>query len=505
MSAAQQLYLAHGGKKTANNPVDPYMTLLGYFNSLRELGGTRRLVEDELTSRLSQYGKRRRIGEVNSPFADRSLLTDPMELTSRFSTSQVSEAKDKLSRPFGEKGGVDVALATNMISVGLDIARLGLMAVFAQPKMTSEYIQATSRVGRQTGKPGLIVTIFNINRPRDRSHYERFGFFHDTFYRNVEATSVTPFSPRALDRALFVVAVALARLDFDFMNRNDEAAKILEHGERLNAVARTIAERARTLQVPGSADGPIEQTPIYARVRSLLDEWHTYAADLAADRVPLSYTREKPPQSKTLLREMLDPLLITQTQLRQFKAPRSMRDVEPIVALLPHKFLAPKAPIKVGNEATVASLRQSQLITTYGPGAMIDLPRLAAVVAGLDFWDKPEDNSTRIIEPRLEAKAAQAIGRPNVMLPPLAWPKKPTIRPVAAWWSGNFLGGRSPRKPGVRWNPVGGPIKPGCSSPKANSTTRQASLKATTSTTAANAKNSTLCQSVSFDLAQAAT
>ena len=434
MSAAEKLYEDNGGKRVADNPADPYMTMLGYFNSLRELGGTRRLIEDELTSRLHQYGKRKRLDEVESPFTDRPDLSETLELTSRYSTSKVSEAKDALNRPFREAGSVDIALATNMISVGLDIPRLGLMAVFAQPKMTSEYIQATSRVGRQAAKPGLIVTIFNINRPRDRSHYERFRFFHDTFYRNVEATSVTPFSPRALDRALFAVAVALARLGHDFMIRDGDAGKILQHSQHLDDVARTVAERARVLDVEGSREGPIEQTAVYAKVRSLLDDWFTYAEELHQERVDLNYTADGRPPTRKLLHEMLDPKLVNLSPVRrQFKAPRSMRDVEPTVAILPRRFKAPQVPIKVKNEVTVSALRQSQLVTTYGPGAMIDLPWFAAVVGGLDFWDK----GAKISEPRLEAKAAQALGGVAVDLAaPYVSDKLPdatTTRGVIAW------------------------------------------------------------------------
>jgi len=193
------------------NPADPYMTIVAYFNALRELGSARRIVEDEVRLRASRYGTRQRVGETPARFTDRT-MHDPLELTSRVATAQVAEAKSRLGSTFDKKDAVDVALATNMISVGLDVMRLGLMLVSGQPKTVGEYIQATSRVGRDSRHPGLIIALLNVHKPRDRSHYERFAYWHAGFYRAVEATSVTPFAPRALDRGLAPVVVAMARL-----------------------------------------------------------------------------------------------------------------------------------------------------------------------------------------------------------------------------------------------------------------------------------------------------
>jgi hypothetical protein len=96
-----------------------------------------------------------------------------------------------------------------MLSVGVDIPRLGLMFVNGQPKLMAEYIQATSRVGRRD--PGLVITLYNNNKIRDRAHYETFASWHGALYRSVEPSSVTPFAPRARDKAIHAPLVALVR------------------------------------------------------------------------------------------------------------------------------------------------------------------------------------------------------------------------------------------------------------------------------------------------------
>ena len=116
------------------------------------------------------------------------------------------------------KRPLDVLLATNMVSVGVDVQRLGLMVVAGQPKTTAEYIQATSRVGRKF--PGLVFTVYNWTRPRDLSHYERFEHYHATFYKHVEALSVTPFASGALSRGLTALLVSCVRLQGTEFNAN---------------------------------------------------------------------------------------------------------------------------------------------------------------------------------------------------------------------------------------------------------------------------------------------
>ena len=316
------------------NPADSYMTLLGYFNSLRELGGSRRIVEDEVSTRLTGYAFRKRVGEAEGLFAHRKIDYEVVELTSRVSTDKVAEAKRRLALRFPEKGRIDVALATNMISVGLDITRLGLMVVFGQPKTSAEYIQATSRVGRDPGQgPGLVVTVMNVHRPRDRSHYERFVAYHETFYRSVEATSVTPFSPRALDRGLAGTVVALARLGHAPMTAPRGATRILDQRAELYFVAEVIAGRAAAHAQLSSDEAAALRQKLKTRVEDLLDAWSQLASSYQNQGVEMQYQTETG-AAKRLLYEFLNPELKgVHPKHKLFRANRSMRDVEPSVNL----------------------------------------------------------------------------------------------------------------------------------------------------------------------------
>lgn len=334
LSAAKKAYDEAGGNKTDPNPADPYMTLLGYFNSLRELGGARRLIEDEVRTQLTGRGARKRVGESDGLFKDRTIAYEPVELTSRVTTDKVSEAKRRLEQPFKEKDHVDVAIATNMISVGLDITRLGLMVCFGQPKTSSEYIQATSRVGRDDKRPGLVLTILNIHRPRDRSHYERFAAFHESFYRSVEATSVTPFSPRALDRGLAGTLIALARQGHAPMTAPRGATEILNEYPRLDFAVKQLAQRAfDTHQDSSSEEARQLRLKVEERCKDLLDDWSKIAKELHDAGGALQYQTEVG-SAQRLLYEFLNPELKNlPPRHKKFRANRSMRDVEPSVNL----------------------------------------------------------------------------------------------------------------------------------------------------------------------------
>ena len=247
---------------------DAYMTLVGYFNSLRELGGVRRLLDDDVPARLRVL-LRRGFGP------NRRLFEKDRELTSRRPSSEISNTLKALDRTFKsvESGSypIDVLLASNMISVGVDIDRLGLMVVSAQPKTSAEYIQATSRVGRR--HPGLIVEVYNWVRPRDISHYEHFVHYHDTFYRHVEATSVTPFSERARDRALRGVLTSFIRQDLPEMGLPENAADGFDRAaDRVDEIVGFL--RDRSYRVTDDVETADETRQM---LDNLTGEWHNWA------------------------------------------------------------------------------------------------------------------------------------------------------------------------------------------------------------------------------------
>lgn len=187
---------------------DKLWTLTVYFNSLKDLGKASTLVDDDVKDFI--------IRTANRMFCGRRLIVSADELTSRVTTTELNETLDKLERIEYSEENIDakkyasnVLLATNMISVGIDVARLNVMLMVGQPKLTSEYIQASSRVGRSY--PGVTFVQYDATKSRDRSHYEQFRPYHDSFYRFVEPTGATPFSKPARERALHAVFVALMR------------------------------------------------------------------------------------------------------------------------------------------------------------------------------------------------------------------------------------------------------------------------------------------------------
>lgn len=249
---------------------DLYWTLLGYFNSLRVLGGAYIQVLDDVPDQMKVIAGRRREA-VRDAKAIR-------EMTSRKRSSEIPRELQILERRRGESDAADVVLATNMISVGVDVDRLGLMVVMGQPQMSSEYIQATSRVGRRD--PGLVVTVYNSGRSRDLSHYENFAAYHRSLYRHVEATGATPFAPRARDRALHAVLVSMARHRIADAGPSAAAANADQWESELRDQVDVIVQRAGSVR---AHDETVPADEADERIRAELEELVEIWADAHVD------------------------------------------------------------------------------------------------------------------------------------------------------------------------------------------------------------------------------
>lgn len=299
---------------------DPYWTLVGYFNAIRELAGALTLYRQDIPERLQYIANLRGTQERE--------LAEEIELSSRRDSTELPGLLSSLSLELPE--AKDIVLSTSMFGTGVDIDRLGLMVVNGQPKTTSAYIQATGRVGRRVG--GMVVTFFRASRPRDLDHYEFFTGYHRAIYRYVEPVTLTPFASRARERGMGPVAVALLRQGREVQGipiAEDWAARdkailmktLRNSASELQAINQIITQRS---QNQTSIRRP-PQDQVEREIRGGFDRWQI----LAQTETRLDYEEyaiDKDPSVSVVLGD-------EQHQNRNFSvvyrnAPQSLRDVE---------------------------------------------------------------------------------------------------------------------------------------------------------------------------------
>lgn len=309
---------------------DKFWTLTVYFNSLKDLGKASTLVDDDVKDFI--------IRTANRMFTTRRLIVRADELTSRVSTTELNETLDKLEKIEYSKENMEakqyassVLLATNMISVGIDVARLNVMLMVGQPKLTSEYIQASSRVGRSF--PGLCFIQYDATKSRDRSHYERFRSYHESFYRFVEPTGATPFSKPARERALHAVLTAMIRQREEW--KDDKDAQKFDMGnleKSISEIQEFILSRIKSINSRSENKLKNDIEDVRSEMQEFFEKWQELVDECNRDgnKIPIYFGRRfmiSPPNSeeRRLLRQYnsagRDTAVDTLTSMRNVDAP----------------------------------------------------------------------------------------------------------------------------------------------------------------------------------------
>jgi hypothetical protein len=265
--------------KTTKDVVNNYWTLVSYYNSLRDVGRINNKVGDEITT-FTGYLQNRlaslfpyNIGDYKYNFS--GINTRTKELTSRIPSEKIKETLVDIEKEFNESRFtedeyghkylndiVDLVLATNMISVGIDISRLNIMIINGMPKNIAEYIQASSRIGRST--KGLVITLYDPNRSREKSYFENFKNFHQCFYKTIEPLSVTPFTENTIRKMISSLLISFIRQYYPGeLNRNNQA-----HNFTKNKIAPLINFMKIRFK-----NQPIEFSYFEKELNRLADEW----------------------------------------------------------------------------------------------------------------------------------------------------------------------------------------------------------------------------------------
>ena len=344
--------------------LDPYYTLVSYYNSMRELGGAGSSYRDAVPDFIENYYQRvthkpesskepeqTKLPETTSdPTGITELLAsteeqekiefekalekrkyapscpflpiNPEELTGRQDSGEIPKVLKQLDVKLGNKDVIDLLLSTNMLSVGVDIQRLGLMIINGQPKNHSEYIQASGRIGRSS--PGLIITMYNALKPRDLSHFENFAYYHSTFFKNVEPISLTPFATRARDKGLFGVIVAMIRNIAPILSQQSDAKKFSTDKKQIKDAINVIKETFET-RVDDIDSAEVQET------LKQIDELFAIWEDYANQELPLVYksTKWTKKEQKQNFNYLLKSIELGQAGLAKLPAtPQSLREAE---------------------------------------------------------------------------------------------------------------------------------------------------------------------------------
>ena len=327
-SLLQRVYEIRG--TIEDHKVDPYWTLVAYFNSTRELGGAIRLVEDDVKSNIRKMVS---LIDSHSSLEERP-LRGPEELTGRRTGDEIKELRRQLDQNMDSRSSIDILLATNMISVGIDVNRLGLMVVDGQTKNISEYIQATGRIGRRHDVPGLVFTLYNPYKPRDLSHYENFMGTHTTLQKSVEPAGLTPFSDKAMERALHAVFLSLVRLIVGNLSHNRDADAFVRGDPRVARLLRAIVDRYVSVQ------NLSESNPDYHLAKTILnqfqDNWEQFLSKSHSEHKSVFYLDDSkyipfdtvPKKEKILITDFAEKETGRKERGFPKETPGSLRDVE---------------------------------------------------------------------------------------------------------------------------------------------------------------------------------